>query len=98
MRILHSLFFALSVWTPFASAQTLTITHVTLIDITNGRTQPDTTVTIDGNRIAGIAHSTAPGAGQIVDASGQFLIPGLWDMRARLRKNEAPSAFLHTLF
>lgn len=84
VRILNSLFFALSVWTPFASAQTLAITHVTLIDITNGRAQPDTTVTIDSNRIAGIAHSTTPKAGQVVDGSGQFLIPGLWDMHTHV--------------
>jgi imidazolonepropionase-like amidohydrolase len=86
VRILPSLLVAISVLTPLAGAQTLTITHVTLIDVTNGRTQPETTVTIQGNRITNIAPSTGakPIAGQIVDASGQFLIPGLWDMHTHV--------------
>jgi imidazolonepropionase-like amidohydrolase len=86
VRILPSLLVAISVLTPLAGAQTLTITHVTLIDVTNGRTQPETTVTLQGNRITNIAPSTGakPIAGQIVDASGQFLIPGLWDMHTHV--------------
>jgi imidazolonepropionase-like amidohydrolase len=86
VRISPSLLVAICVLTPLACAQTLTITHVTLIDVTNGRTQPDTTVTIDGNRITNIAPSTKnkPIAGQMVDASGQFLIPGLWDMHTHV--------------
>jgi imidazolonepropionase-like amidohydrolase len=86
VRILPSLLVAISVLTPLAGAQTLTITHVTLIDVTNGRTQPETTVTIQGNRITNIAPSTGakPIVGQIVDASGQFLIPGLWDMHTHV--------------
>ncbi len=86
MRILPSLLVAISVLTPLARAQTLSVTHVTLIDVTNGRTQPDTTVTIYGNRITNVAPSTQakPVAGQIVNASGQFLIPGLWDMHTHV--------------
>ena len=70
--------------TPFASAQTLSITHAKLIDITNGRIQPDVTVTIDGNRISSVTRSVMPQAGQIIDATGQYLIPGLWDMHTHV--------------
>jgi imidazolonepropionase-like amidohydrolase len=86
VRILRSFIAAVSLLTPFANAQTLTITHATLIDVTDGRTQPDTTVTINGNRISSIARSTkaTPSAGRIIDASGQYLIPGLWDMHTHV--------------
>jgi len=86
VRILRSFIAAASLLTASANAQTLTITHVTLIDVTDGRTQPDTTVTINGNRISSIAPSTkaTPSAGRIVDARGQYLIPGLWDMHTHV--------------
>ena len=86
MRILRSFIAAVSLLTPFANAQTLTIIHATLIDVTDGRTQPDTTVTINGNRISSIARSTkaTSSTGRIVDASGHYLIPGLWDMHTHV--------------
>ncbi len=86
MPILQKFLLLLPLLVPCAKAQTLTITHATLIDVTNGKTQPDTTVVINGNRIASIFHSTQvnPKAGQIVDANGQYLIPGLWDMHTHV--------------
>jgi imidazolonepropionase-like amidohydrolase len=84
--ILQKFLLFLPLLVPCAKAQTLTITHATLIDVTDGKIQPDTTVVINGNRIASIAHSTKanPKAGQIVDAKGQYLIPGLWDMHTHV--------------
>jgi hypothetical protein len=69
-----------------AKGQTLTITHATIIDTVTGKTAPDTTVMINGNRIASIARSTKhnPKAGKIVDARGEYLIPGLWDMHTHV--------------
>ena len=69
-----------------AQAQTLTITHVTVIDTITGKTQPNTTVVINGNRITSITPSTSlkPKTGQIIDAKGQYLIPGLWDMHTHV--------------
>jgi imidazolonepropionase-like amidohydrolase len=77
--ILQKFLLFLPLLVPCTKAQTLAITHATLIDVTNGKSQPDTTVVINGNRIVSIAHSTKanPKAGQIVDAKGQYLIPGL---------------------
>ena len=65
-----------------AAAQTLTISNARLIDVTNGSVHPNTTVVIRGNRIVSITHSRrhAPQKGQVMDAKGQYLIPGLWDM------------------
>ena len=86
MRILHNLFLALTVITLNAHAQTLTITHATVIDTVTGKTQPNTTVVIHGNRIASVAPSAKldPKAGQVIDAQGKYLIPGLWDMHTHV--------------
>jgi imidazolonepropionase-like amidohydrolase len=88
MQIRLRVFPALAVLTTVTSltaAQTLTITHVHLIDITDGKVRPDTTVTVEGNRIASVGPSTAnPKRGLVVDAKGQYLIPGLWDMHTHV--------------
>jgi imidazolonepropionase-like amidohydrolase len=66
--------------------QTLTITHASVVDVTDGTVHPDTTVVIEGNRIKSVGHTGkhTPSIGQIVDAHGQYLIPGLWDMHTHV--------------
>ena len=63
-------------------AQTLTITHATVVDVSTGALQRGMTVVIDGARIASVGPSTAqaPPRGQVVDAKCMYVIPGLWDM------------------
>jgi imidazolonepropionase-like amidohydrolase len=54
-----------------------------VIDCTGAKTKADQTVLIIGDRIQGIGRSDKlkiPRSAQIVDATGKFLIPGLWDM------------------
>jgi hypothetical protein len=61
----------------------IALTHVTLIDVTNGATKRDTTILITGDRISAIgdsANTSVPADAKVVDATGKFLIPGLWDM------------------
>lgn len=67
-------------------AQTLAITHARVLDTVTGDIQPDTTVVVDGNRIASVAPSSksAPKAAKIINAHGQYLIPGLWDMHTHV--------------
>jgi imidazolonepropionase-like amidohydrolase len=63
--------------------QSLVLTHVTVIDTTGAPAKPDMTVVIIGNRIAEVGKSVAirPAKNaETVNATGQFLIPGLWDM------------------
>lgn len=65
----------------------LILTHVTIIDMTGSRPQPDMTVVITGNRIAELGRSgeiQLPQNARVVDASGKYLIPGLWDMHAHI--------------
>ena len=65
------------------SAGALVFTHVTVIDVARGLLQPDMTVVVEGNRIAAVGKSArVPRNAKIIDATGQFLIPGLWDMHA----------------
>jgi imidazolonepropionase-like amidohydrolase len=64
------------------SAQTVTIANATVIDVSDGTLRPGTTVVIEGNRIVrvGAASTSRRPKGQMIDATGLYLIPGLWDM------------------
>jgi imidazolonepropionase-like amidohydrolase len=62
---------------------TLVITHATIINTAGGPNQPDMAVFITGDRITDIIKtgSVSPSKGvRVIDAKGQYLIPGLWDM------------------
>jgi len=73
-----------------ASAQqnsALAITDVTVIDCTGAPPKPHSTVVIASGQIAAVGpgHSVSiPAGAQVVDGSGRFLIPGLWDMHGHL--------------
>ncbi len=61
----------------------LVFTHVTVIDATGAPAKPDMTVVVSGDRIEALGKTgilTVPQNAQVVDATGKFLIPGLWDM------------------
>lgn len=68
--------------------RTQAITHATVINPAGGgREYPDTTIVIQGERIISVGPSTSvlipPGA-TVHDASGLFVIPGLWDAHVHL--------------
>lgn len=86
MRPLQNLLLVLILFTLNATAQTLTILHATVIDTVTGRAQPDSTVVIEGNRILSVGRSSrlTQNPGQIIDAKGEYLIPGLWDMHTHV--------------
>jgi imidazolonepropionase-like amidohydrolase len=61
----------------------LVLTHVTVIDATGAAASPDVTVVITGDRINEIGPPDSirlPKEALVVDATGKYLIPGLWDM------------------
>jgi imidazolonepropionase-like amidohydrolase len=65
----------------------LVITHVTVIDATGAPAKPEMTIVITDGRIAALGKTgevRLPKDGRILDASGKFLIPGLWDMHGHL--------------
>lgn len=68
---------------PRSQPPSFALTHVTVIDATGAPARPDMTVVITGERITSIAESgqaRIPHGARVVDATGKFLIPGLWDM------------------
>jgi imidazolonepropionase-like amidohydrolase len=81
-RALIHVLLALAITAPRLSAQTLTITNATVVDVATGALRHGTTVTIDRNRIVSVGPSAAKTRprGQVVDATGMYVIPGLWDM------------------
>ncbi|MGI4736898.1 MAG: amidohydrolase family protein [Janthinobacterium lividum] len=94
MRFLRLLFFVISAGALSARAQDLTIVHANIIDVATGQIQPDQTVVITGKRITkvGPTASPTPRRGRVVDARGQYLIPGLWDMHTHLYFDGTASA------
>ncbi|HST23324.1 MAG TPA: hypothetical protein VLR90_19530, partial [Blastocatellia bacterium] len=70
-----------------SQTQPLVITHVTIIDATGARPKPDQTIVIVAGRIREIGKSSAvpvPRGARVLDATGKFLIPGLYDMHVHL--------------
>lgn len=68
-----------------AAAQTdaLALTHVTVVDVESGALRPDQTVVVRDGRIAWTgpaAQARVPAGARVVDATGRYAIPGLWDM------------------
>jgi len=64
-------------------AAPLVIAHVTVINPATSSVQTDTTVVAQGNRIISVSSSKGfhiPTGARVIDATGKYLIPGLWDM------------------
>jgi imidazolonepropionase-like amidohydrolase len=82
---------------PRPASPSLALTHVTVIDATGSPAQPNMTVIISGGRITEVESSSKvhpPHDGQVIDATGKFLIPGLWDMHAHWGDTDYPPLFL----
>jgi imidazolonepropionase-like amidohydrolase len=77
--------------------EALAVTHVTLIDVSNGRLRENVTVLMRGGRIAEVGRSAGvrvPQGAQVIDGRGKFLIPGLWNMHVHsVSQEEARRAF-----
>lgn len=63
------------------------ITHVTVVDGTGAPPKADQTVVIANGRISAItpaADTKIPSGARVLDATGKYLIPGLWDLHVHL--------------
>jgi len=70
-----------------SQSKPLVFTHVTVIDATDAPPNPDMTVIITGDRITNLGKTgkiRVPKGAEVVDGTGKFLIPGLWDMHVHL--------------
>lgn len=87
------LFLMVGIILPFLNGQQqiqsriLVITHVAVIDATGKPVKADMTVVIEDDRIKEIAPARKVQVTQganLIDGTGKFLIPGLWDMHVHL--------------
>jgi cytosine/adenosine deaminase-related metal-dependent hydrolase len=82
--------FTLAAVTPGASATSdgaLVLRNVTIVNIERKRLEPRRDVVIVGERIVGIqagGSARAPKQGRVLDGSGKFLMPGLWDFHVHV--------------
>jgi predicted amidohydrolase YtcJ len=56
------------------------ISHVSVVNVESGRIQKDVTVCLADGSIIAIGKKVSFENAQVVDGTGKFLIPGLWDM------------------
>lgn len=81
--VLALLIFLTGIWQAPAADNALILKHVTVIDATGSAPQKNMTVVLTNDRIAAFASKVNERRytnAKIVDATGKFLIPGLWDM------------------
>ena len=94
MRLFYKVLLVVCAGVFSARAQELSIIHAQVIDVETGRIQPDMTVVIAGRRIVRVSPSatTQVGPGRVVNARGQYLTPGLWDMHTHVYFDGTASA------
>jgi len=81
------------------SPRTIAIENVTVVDPVSGAAEAQRVVVADGV-IVDVSPMSGPGmeATERVDASGQYLIPGLWDMHVHFLYDAALTASMPDLF
>ena len=69
------------------AAPAFAVRNVTVIDGTGAPAQPGMTVVVTGTRITGVGRDIeVPQAAQVVDGTGKYMIPGLWDMHIHIHR------------
>ena len=84
--------------TPDEPEADLAIRNVTVIDAANGVREARTVVVREGRITAVQAADEAVRATEVVDGTGQYLIPGLWDFHAHLTYDERFTEAMPGLF
>ena len=62
------------------ASEPVAIRHVSVVNVVNGRIQKDMTVLLADGTITAIGRKIPIEKAKVVDGTGKFLIPGLWDM------------------
>ena len=59
----------------------LAIVGATVVDVEAGELRSGRTILVEGNRIVGVVpgETDVPEGAEVVDASGRYVVPGLWD-------------------
>jgi imidazolonepropionase-like amidohydrolase len=77
---------------PAPPPKTWLLSHVTIVDVTQGRATPNLAMVIAGGRIQSIGPQSRTHVArnaQVVDADGKFVIPGLWDLHVHLANDSS---------
>jgi imidazolonepropionase-like amidohydrolase len=77
--------------------QSIALVGGTLVDVTGKPATPNSVVVIEGDRIVAAgprASVKIPDNAKVIDVSGKFLLPGLWDMHAHLYQAEFGPTYL----
>lgn len=93
LALLIVLLFAVSAAAAQQTQEKIAFTHVTVIDCRQGTTKSDMTVVVTGDRITAVGASKEtdpPAQARVIDCSGKFMIPGLWDMHVHLDEYSLP--------
>ena len=93
-----ALLFILASCGPGAPLPDLAILNVTVIDAVNGVREAQTVIVDRGMITAVTAGGEAVDAAEAVDATGQYLIPGLWDFHVHLTYDERLTEAMPGLF
>ncbi|MCC7131318.1 MAG: amidohydrolase family protein [Gemmatimonadales bacterium] len=79
-------------WAQAAGARAdLAITHTTVIDVATGNRLPNRTILVTGNRVRTVGPAgtgALPRGVRVIDGSGKFVIPGLWDMHVHTIRHD----------
>lgn len=70
-----------------SDARALLVRNVTVVDIARNRLVPRRDVVIVGTRVVGLqagGSARPPTQGQVIDGTGKFLMPGLWDFHVHV--------------
>src|SRR5687767_14371902 len=89
---------------PFCAAQVkqssdtrvIALTHITIVNVaaqdSANALRPDQIVVVTANRITAVGRMGSiklPKGARVIDATGKYLIPGLWDMHVHLFNNSS---------
>jgi len=71
---------------PPATPGALVVRNVSVIDPAAGAVRPGQTIRVEGERIVAVGPSRAVAArgARVIDGSGKYVVPGLWDMHTHL--------------
>ena len=78
---------------PGVSRKDVAIANVTIIDTENGESLPDMTVVVSSRRIVSMGRAGSvviPEGARVLDGTGKFLIPRLWDMHVHVNSKLSP--------
>jgi len=81
-KFVFSAIFALLIVVPqqeLVAQQVTVLRGGTLIDVTGAAAPVETNIVIRGNRIESIGSRTIPRGADVIDVTGKYIVPGLWD-------------------